>query len=448
VVALCAQASACAAGPAGSDGREDSDPVATVDSDLPADTDAATDTDGVADTDVGRDTAVEDTDAATDTADTDPAADTDLIVGDSDTATDTDLSDSDTARDTDAVDTDPPLGDSDSAVDTDVVDTDVVDTDPPPDTDVVDTDPPPDTDVVDTDPPPDTDVVDTDLPPDFVRVYRGGTLPDLSGYPWPVDATATVASGFGPRLLPFENDRTDLHLGLDFQAPEGAPAYAVADGTAFKVDPAGAPGDGNTLYIEYPLATPFTWQGVTVDRFYTVYSHLSAFSVAEGDPVVAGQVVASVGNTGGAHEPHLHVEVRLQTHCTDRYLFENPGSTCGVGFDPAISPLHLFSGYREEDLTVRLVSRDPFVVRISTTDVDMDLNHIESDLGVVDYDLRTSLDTRTFAALDDFDYGWMVLAPDLPAAERGAQSYTLTFPTPPAWLEVLDIHGTGWRYGP
>lgn len=306
-----------------------------------------------------------------------------------------------------------------------------------------DTDAAQDTDPVDTDPPP-----DTDLPPDFVRVYRGSTLPGLSGYPWPIDASAVVASGFGPRLMPFENDRSDLHLGLDFQAPEGTPVYAVGTGTTFKVDPAGAPDEGNTLYIEYPLATPFAWQGVTVDKLYTVYSHLSAFSVAEGDPVVAGQVVASVGSTGGAHEPHLHVEVRLQTHCTARYLFENPASTCGVGFDPAINPLHLFDGYRESDLTVSLVSRSPFTVRVTTTDDDMLLNHVESDLGVVDYDLRTSLDTRTFVALDDFDYGWVVLVPDLPAAERGTQSYTLTFPTPPTWLEVLDIQGAGWRFGP
>ncbi len=419
VVALCAQVGACA-----------------PDTDVPTDTDA------------GPDTAVEDTDPGVDTNIVDSGPPGDTNASDSAILVDTDVADTDTGAptDTDAPDTDLTPVDTDPPPHTGVVDTDVVDTDVV-DTAVVDTDPPSDTDVVDTDVV-DTAVVDTDFPPDFVRVYRGSSLPDLSGYPWPVDPTAIMASGFGPRLLPFENDRTDLHLGLDFETPEGSPAYAIADGTTFKVDPAGSPGDGNTLYIEYPLATPFVWQGVTVNRFYTVYSHLSGFSVAEGDPVVAGQVVASVGSTGGAHEPHLHVEVRLQTHCTHRYLFENPTSTCGVGFDPAISPLHLFAGYRESDLTVALVSRDPFVVRVTTTDVDMDLNHIESELGVVDYDLRTSLDTRTFAALDNFDYGWMVLAPDLPAAERGAQSYTLTFPTPPTWLEVLDIQGNGWRYGP
>ncbi len=47
------------------------------------------------------------------------------------------------------------------------------------------------------------------------------------------------------------------------------------------------------------------------DGFTTRYGHLSAFTVAAGDTVAAGQVIGLSGNTGYSTGPHLHFEIRV-----------------------------------------------------------------------------------------------------------------------------------------
>lgn len=246
--------------------------------------------------------------------------------------------------------------------------------------------------------------------------------------------------------MPLEDGREDFHLGLDYDAPEGTPVLAVADGVVARVD-AGGETDGNVLYVEHPLA-PTTFHGTEIDRFYAVYGHLSGFAVAEGDTVATGQVVAYVGDTGAAWAPHLHFEIRLGTRCTLRYTTANPESTCGLGFDPAVNPYHAVPGSHAGGFDATVLAEDPYTLRLRTSDTDLDWNRVATDLGTLDFDLREGLDATTYDALNDLDRGWVHVVPDLPGDEDGFQAYTLTFPTRPAWVEVLDIRGDGWRFQP
>ncbi|HSS44083.1 MAG TPA: M23 family metallopeptidase, partial [Thermoanaerobaculia bacterium] len=117
-----------------------------------------------------------------------------------------------------------------------------------------------------------------------------------------VSSTPTVApvrgllnSGFGTRQDPFTGEEA-YHSGLDISTRRDEPVLATAEGVVIK---SGWSGDyGKTVEIAH--ATGFT----------TVYGHLDAILVKEGQRVNRGERVGLVGSTGRSTGPHLHYEVR------------------------------------------------------------------------------------------------------------------------------------------
>lgn len=86
------------------------------------------------------------------------------------------------------------------------------------------------------------------------------------------------------------------HTGLDFAALTGTAVFAAAAGTVTIEHPDWA---GNLVRIDH---------GGGVE---TLYAHLSAVSVEDGQTIEAGDPVGLVGDLGNTTGPHLHFEVRL-----------------------------------------------------------------------------------------------------------------------------------------
>ena len=89
-----------------------------------------------------------------------------------------------------------------------------------------------------------------------------------------------------------------FHEGIDIINDVGTPVYAPADGV---VEFAGHSGGGYGIIL-------------TINHgfgYETLYGHLSATVVKEGQKVKRGDLIARSGNTGLVSGPHLHYEVHL-----------------------------------------------------------------------------------------------------------------------------------------
>jgi hypothetical protein len=104
------------------------------------------------------------------------------------------------------------------------------------------------------------------------------------------------SSNFGYRIDPFSGMQS-FHEGIDFPAETGTPVVAAASGKV--VESGYQPQYGKIIAIDHG------------NGLVSRYAHASEVYVNEGDLVVRGQRVASVGSTGRSTGPHLHFEVRL-----------------------------------------------------------------------------------------------------------------------------------------
>ncbi len=104
------------------------------------------------------------------------------------------------------------------------------------------------------------------------------------------------SSDFGYRIDPFSGMKA-FHEGVDFPAPKGTPVVAAASGKVIRASK--HPQYGKIVEIDHG-------NGLT-----TRYAHNSELLVNEGDLVVSGQAIATVGSTGRSTGAHLHFEVRL-----------------------------------------------------------------------------------------------------------------------------------------
>lgn len=106
-----------------------------------------------------------------------------------------------------------------------------------------------------------------------------------------------MASGYGWRIDPIYHTRR-FHAGMDFTAPTGTDIYATANGTV--IVSGWEQGYGNCVQINHGYG------------YTTLYGHMSAIKVRNGQSVKRGDVIGLVGSTGKSTGPHLHYEVHFK----------------------------------------------------------------------------------------------------------------------------------------
>ena len=114
-----------------------------------------------------------------------------------------------------------------------------------------------------------------------------------------------VSSGTGYRTDPLGGIDAEekLHKGVDYAAAIGTPVRAALAGEVQEhwLPPGGPwkghPVMGGMIVIDHD------------DGLLSIYGHLSATFIHEGEYVEAGQVIGEVGNTGMSTGSHLHFEL-------------------------------------------------------------------------------------------------------------------------------------------
>jgi peptidase M23-like protein len=286
------------------------------------------------------------------------------------------------------------------------------------------------------------------LDPEPTTVSAPASLAAVPGFHPPVAMPTSISSTFGPRWK-WSQNRYEFHLGIDYYADKGTPLLAIGDGrvaATYAEGDATFPDAGNVVVVEHAMPAQM-FHDRQVTQFYALYFHCDTIAVKAGDPVKAGQMVATMGMTGVTEFVHLHFETRVQTTCSLPYQLAHPDASCALGFDPHVHPYLFVGGANTDQIQVSQQPADDFVVHYAATRGDLDLDVIETDLGTIDFETREGLDATSPAHLDNFDYGFLRLVPADFRSATTLLEFELHFPRPPAFIELRDIYGHGLHYG-
>ena len=122
--------------------------------------------------------------------------------------------------------------------------------------------------------------------------YITGTFVDTGGdWAWPTNSPYIITSGYAYRW-------GSMHAALDISGTgHGSPLYAAKDGVVV------------TATTHYSLGKYVVIQHA--NNYYTLYAHMAAHKVSQGQTVSRGQVIGTMGSTGNSTGTHLHFAVSI-----------------------------------------------------------------------------------------------------------------------------------------
>lgn len=135
----------------------------------------------------------------------------------------------------------------------------------------------------------------------LTKKSASGTSPVVvssTGFIWPI--RGPITSPFGYRTHPIFKSRI-FHSGIDIGGPNGGAIKASNDGRVIYSGWYG--GYGKVVILDHGVINgkPIT----------TLYGHMSAIAVSNGQNVKKGQTIGREGSTGYSTGPHCHFEVRV-----------------------------------------------------------------------------------------------------------------------------------------
>jgi len=150
-------------------------------------------------------------------------------------------------------------------------------------------------------------------------VFLGAESGNFAFTNWPTEAVKAT-QWFAANPQNYIQFGLPGHDGLDITAPTGAPVFAAAAGTVYRVET-------DPTVSNYGIHVRIAHR----DGWKTIYAHLQQAQVAVGDQVSGGQQIGRSNNTGNSFGSHLHFGVKKDG---ETYIDENGHSWPSNLHDP------------------------------------------------------------------------------------------------------------------
>jgi murein DD-endopeptidase MepM/ murein hydrolase activator NlpD len=148
---------------------------------------------------------------------------------------------------------------------------------------------------------------------DQVQIYsaRVGDMASCIPSIYPVNPrNVQMTSPFGARFHPIRQEIV-YHEGVDLAGPAGQPVYATGDGVVESTE-INFSGYGNVIVIDHGFG------------YKTRYAHLQEIKVTQGQVVLRGDRIGTLGSSGLSTGPHLHYEVLYRGVQINPWNYLNP----------------------------------------------------------------------------------------------------------------------------